>query len=38
MAYEGIIFIVRSLELQLMFSAKLDDTVKVRTELSKLGK
>jgi acyl-CoA thioester hydrolase len=35
---EGIIFIVRSLELQLMKPAKLDDTVKVRTELSKLGK
>ena len=35
---EGIIFIVRSLELKLMKPAKLDDTVKVRTELSKLGK
>ena len=35
---EGIIFIVRSLELKLMKPAKLDDTIKVRTELSKLGK
>ena len=35
---EGIIFIVRSLELKLIKPAKLDDSVKVRTELSKLGK
>ncbi len=35
---EGIIFIVRSLELKLIKPAKLDDSVKVRTELSKVGK
>ena len=35
---EGIIFIVRSLELKLIKPAKLDDSVKVSTELSKLGK
>ena len=35
---EGIIFIVRSLELKLIKPAKLDDSIKVRTELSKNGK
>ena len=35
---EGVIFIVRSLDLKLFKPAKLDDQVRVKTELIKLGK
>ena len=35
---EGVIFVVRSLEMKLIKPAKLDDEVRVRTDLIKLGK
>tara|TARA_B100001173_G_scaffold146820_1_gene127409 strand:- start:4193 stop:4588 length:396 start_codon:yes stop_codon:yes gene_type:complete len=35
---EGVIFVVRSLEMKLIKPAKLDDEVRVRTDLMKLGK